>query len=97
LFVIETIAPLLVLTLYTYFVIISNYQFSLVFTSEVQDFKTLVFTSDFKGQVLTGSCISHRGLKLDGAIGQGEICNSLKSEIFSKSFQFHIGKNKIKF
>ena len=25
---------------------------------------------------------SHRGLKLDGAIGQGEICNSLKSEIF---------------
>ena len=24
----------------------------------------------------------HRGLKLDGAIGQGEICNSLKSEIF---------------
>ena len=22
----------------------------------------------------------HRGLKLDGAIGQGEICNSLKSE-----------------
>ena len=25
---------------------------------------------------------NHRGLKLDGAIGQGEICNSLKSEIF---------------
>ena len=24
----------------------------------------------------------HRGQKLDGAIGQGEICNSLKSEIF---------------
>ena len=39
----------------------------------------------------------HRGLKLDGAIGQGEICNSLKSEIFSKSFLSHIGKNKIKF
>ena len=39
---------------------------------------------------------SHRGLKLDGAIGQGEICNSLKSEIFSKSFLSHIGKNKIK-
>ena len=28
---------------------------------------------------------NHRGLKLDGAIGQGEICNSLKSENFSKS------------
>ena len=26
--------------------------------------------------------IGHRGLKLDGAIGQGEICNSLKSEKF---------------
>ena len=24
--------------------------------------------------------LTHRGLKLDGAIGQGEICNSLKSE-----------------
>ena len=36
----------------------------------------------------------HRGLKLDGAIGQGEICNSLISEKFSKSFLFHIGKNK---
>ena len=41
--------------------------------------------------------INHRGLKLDGAIGQGEICNSLKSEKFSKSFLSHIGKNKIKF
>jgi hypothetical protein len=41
--------------------------------------------------------ITHRGLKLDGAIGQGEICNSLKSEKFSKSFLSHIGKNKIKF
>jgi hypothetical protein len=41
--------------------------------------------------------ITHRGLKLDGAIGQGEICNSLKSENFSKSFLSHIGKNKIKF
>ena len=40
---------------------------------------------------------SHRGLKLDGAIGQGEICNSLKSENFSKSFLSHIGKNKKKF
>ena len=27
----------------------------------------------------------HRGLKLDGAIDQGEICNSLKCENFSKS------------
>ena len=41
--------------------------------------------------------IEHRGLKLDGAIGQGEICNSLKSEKISKSFLSHIGKNKIKF
>ena len=41
--------------------------------------------------------ISHRGLKLDGTIGQGEICNSLKSEKFSKSLLSHIGKNKIKF
>ena len=41
--------------------------------------------------------ISHRGLKLDGALGQGEICNSLKIEKFSKSFLSHIGKNKIKF
>ena len=40
---------------------------------------------------------SHRGLKLDGAIGQGKICNSLKSENFSKFFLSHIGKNKIKF
>ena len=39
----------------------------------------------------------HRGLKLDGAIGQGEICNSLRSKNFSKSFLSHIGKNKIKF
>ena len=39
----------------------------------------------------------HKGLKLDGAIGQGEICNSLKSEKFSKSLLSHIGKNKIKF
>ena len=29
---------------------------------------------------------SHRGLKLDGAIGQGEICNSLKSK---KIFGYH--------
>ena len=28
--------------------------------------------------------INHRGLKLDGAIGQGEICNYLKSENFPK-------------
>ena len=26
--------------------------------------------------------LTHRGLKLDGAIGQGKICNSLKSENF---------------
>ena len=44
-----------------------------------------------------GLTLRHRGLKLDGAIGQGEICNSLKSENFSKSFLSHIGKNKIKF
>ena len=41
--------------------------------------------------------LRHRGLKLDGAIGQGEICKSLKSENFSKSFLSHIGKNKIRF
>ena len=41
----------------------------------------------------TNDRIGHRGLKLDGAIGQGEICNSLKSENFSKSFLSHIGKN----
>ena len=46
---------------------------------------------------LIGCRLSHRGLKSDGAIGQGEICNSLKSENFSKSFLSHIGKNKIKF
>ena len=38
--------------------------------------------------------LDHRGLKLDGAIGQGEICNSLKSKIFSKSFLSHIEKKK---
>ena len=47
-----------------------------------------------KGEVST---VVHRGLKLDGAIGQGEICYSLKSEKFSKSFLSHIGKNKINF
>ena len=41
--------------------------------------------------------LMHRGLKLDGAIGQGKICNSLKIEKFSKSFLPHIGKSKIKF
>ena len=41
--------------------------------------------------------VEHRGLKLDGAIGQGEICNSLKSENFSKSFLSHIKKKKKKF
>jgi hypothetical protein len=41
--------------------------------------------------------LTHRGLKLDGAIGQREICNSLKCENFGKSFLSHIGKNKIKF
>ena len=40
---------------------------------------------------------NHRGLKLDGAIGQGKNCNSLKSENFSNSFLSHIGKNKRKF
>ena len=40
--------------------------------------------------------LSHRGLELDGAIGQGEICNSLKSEKFSKSFLSQIVKNKLK-
>ena len=44
-----------------------------------------------------GCKLGHRGLKLDGAIGQGVICNSLKSENFSKSFLSHIGKDKIKF
>ena len=38
----------------------------------------------------------HRGLKFDGAIGQGKIFNSLKSEKFPKSFLSHIGKNKMK-
>ena len=47
--------------------------------------------------LLNHNGLIHRGLKLDGAIGQGEICNSLKSEKFSKSFLSHIGKNKIKF
>ena len=51
----------------------------------------------FHRDVQTICELSHRGLKLDGAIGQGEICNSLKSEKFSKSFLSHIGKNKIKF
>ena len=46
---------------------------------------------------VVGSRLDHRGLKLDGAIGQGKICNSLKTEKFSKSFLSHIGKNKIKF
>ena len=41
-----------------------------------------------------GSVIAQRELKLDGAIGQEEICNFLKSEIFSKSFLSHVGKNK---
>ena len=41
--------------------------------------------------------LRHRGLKLDGAIGQGEICKSLTSEKFSTSFLSHIGKNKKKF
>ena len=36
----------------------------------------------------------HRELKLDGAQAQGEICNYLKSEKFSKTFLSHIGKNK---
>ena len=48
-------------------------------------------------QLGLGGELSHRGLKLDGAIGQGEIYNSLKSEKFSKSFQSRIGKDKMKF
>ena len=44
--------------------------------------------------IIDSAGIDHRGLKLDGAIGQGEICNSLKSEKFSKSFLSHIGKKK---
>ena len=40
--------------------------------------------------------LTQRELKLDGAIGQEEICNFLKSEIFSKSFLSHIGKIKQK-
>ena len=51
----------------------------------------------WQDRAVHGPWIEHRGLKLDGAIGQGEICNSLKSEKFSKSFLSHIGKNKIKF
>ena len=51
----------------------------------------------YTGVLRHGPWLRHRGLKLDGAIGQGEICNSLKSENFSKSFLSHIGKNKIKF
>ena len=48
---------------------------------------SIIATSMFR------SMLDHRGLKLDGAIGQGEICNTLKSEKFSKSFLSHIGKN----
>ena len=53
-------------------------------------------TNMYIEKVLVGY-IRHRGLKLDGAIGQGEICNSLKSEQFSKSYLSHFGKNKIKY
>ena len=61
--------------------------------------KKVVFISKWLGcsKIDRPPWIVHRGLKLDGAIGQGEICNSLKSENFSKSFLSHIGKNKIKF
>ena len=52
------------------------------------------FNSNDMSHTITN--LTHRGLKLDGAIGQGEICNSLKSEHFWKSFLSHIGKNKIK-
>ena len=52
----------------------------------------------FNPSILEICCmIVQRELKLDGAIGQEEICNFLKSENFSKSFLSHIGKNKIKF
>jgi hypothetical protein len=43
-------------------------------------------------EIYEDQSLSHRGLKLDGAIGQWKICNSLKSEKFSKSFLSHIGK-----
>ena len=45
---------------------------------------------------MTWHNIDHRELKLDGAKGQGEICNYLKNENFSKTFLSHIGKNKLK-
>ena len=49
----------------------------------------------FNPSILEICCmIVQRELKLDGAIGQEEICNFLISEIFSKSFLSHIGKNK---
>ena len=47
----------------------------------------------FKIGTYVHTTVNHRGLRLDGAIGQGEICNSLKSEKFSKSFLSHFGKN----
>ena len=59
--------------------------------------KPAVYTVSPPTNFLWKPKIIHRGLKLDGAIGQGKICNSLKSENFSKSFLSHIGKNKIKF
>ena len=37
---------------------------------------------------INGHALSHRGLKLDGAIGQGEICNTLKSGNFQKDQEF---------
>ena len=36
--------------------------------------------------ILSAHLIRHRGQKLDGAIGQGEICNSLKVKIFQNLF-----------
>ena len=66
----------------------------------IQLFLLPLFLSNFIGIVAARSLhyqVSHRGLKLDGAIGQGEICNSLKSEKFSKSFPSHIGKIKQNF
>ena len=40
------------------------------------------------------ACAKSWRSRLDGAYGQGEICNFLKSEKISKSFMSHIGKKK---
>ena len=63
---------------------------------DIYAIQSLMHNVSSEASVKFGS-IKHRGLKSDGATGQGEICNSLKSENFSKSFLSHIGKDKIKF